>query len=382
MKIGTLEIDFPIVQAALSGYSDLPMRRVARMHGAVYTLNEVVLDKLVIQKGRKQRAITTVAPDDHPVGGQLMGAEPETFALAADALVNAGYDVVDINFGCPVRKVLGRCRGGFLLSDPETALAIVRNVLAAVDRRRPVTVKMRRGMDDSPESERNFFEILDGAFALGINGVTVHGRTVKQRYVGPSRWEFLARVKRHVGDRTVLGSGDLFTADDCIRMMDETGVDGVTVARGCIGNPWIFEECRAKLGLRIANRGLRNGEPEQPVDGVDPPVVRCNSQFAIRNPQFPAPSVAAQGRTIAQHFAWTVEVYGEAKAGQVMRKFGIKYSELHPHYLHVRNAFIRAKTTGDWRRVLEEWYDPAREWPPGLRKTGPGDLIAAGAELG
>ncbi len=228
LRIGPLQIGFPVAQAALSGYSDLAMRRVARLHGAVYTLNEVVLDKLVITRGKKQRAITHLAEDDHPVGGQLMGAQPESFALAADAMVEAGYDVIDINFGCPVRKVLGRCRGGFLLSQPTTALEIIRRVHDAVGGRRPVTVKMRRGMDDSPDSERNFFTILDGALELGAAGVTIHGRTVKQRYIGRSQWEFLKRVKEHAGGRVVLGSGDLFVAEDVLRMMNETGVDGAS----------------------------------------------------------------------------------------------------------------------------------------------------------
>src|SRR6185295_5840937 len=116
------------------------------------------------------------------------------------------YDLIDLNFGCPVRKVLGRCRGGFLLSEPENALAIVKAVIGSVAGRRPVTLKMRRGFDDSAESERNFFSILEGSFELGVAAVTVHGRTVKQRYVGPSSWGFLARVKRLAGSRTILGS--------------------------------------------------------------------------------------------------------------------------------------------------------------------------------
>lgn len=254
-------------------------------------------------------------------------------------------------------------------------------------------------------------------------------------------------------------------------MIEETGVDGVTVARGCIGNPWIFEECRALMGMPRSD-----GESQSPADGsvgrhqlpiadfrfpiradrtqAEPagsgegagagqsaaqravagqhagarttPAERTagaerisnvrfetsdstsqitdprsrnspqtghpsataqsvpnafNRPSAIGNAQWQPPSVPEQGRTIAQHFAWTVEVYGEQKAGQVMRKFGIKYSELHPHRLQVRDAFIRAKTTGDWRGVLAEWYDPGRDWPPGVCKTGPGDLVAAGAEL-
>src|SRR6185295_1365673 len=133
------------------------------------------------------------------------------------------YDLIDLNFGCPVRKVLGRCRGGFLLSEPQDALAIVKAVIDSVGGRRPVTLKMRRGFDDSAQSERDFFSILDGAAGLGVAAVTVHGRTVKQRYVGPANWEFLARVKRHAGSHTILGSGDLFAASLVRRMIDETG---------------------------------------------------------------------------------------------------------------------------------------------------------------
>ena len=142
-------------------------------------------------------------------------------------LVEAGFDWVDVNFGCPVKKVLGKCRGGYLLSEPKTALGIVARVRDALPPDVPVTVKMRRGMDDSPESRDKFFTILDGAFAAGVAAVTVHGRTVQQRYIGPSQWDFLAEVKRHVGERTILGSGDLFSAEDCLRMMRETAVDGV-----------------------------------------------------------------------------------------------------------------------------------------------------------
>lgn len=346
LRIRPFAFDVPFVQAALSGYSDLPMRRLARRHGAPYALNEVMLDKLVLQPGKKRKEMLYVAPDDHPVGGQLMGADPEVFGPAAFELAKAGYDIIDINFGCPVKKVLGRCRGGFLLSQPETALRIVRSVLDTVGHFRPVTMKMRRGMDDTPQAEKNFYEILDGAIALGVCAVTVHGRTVQQRYVGPSRWDFLERVKRHVGDVTIVGSGDLFTAQDCLRMMDETGVDGVTIARGCIGNPWIFEECRA-LG--------------------------CGEELP------PPPSIARQRSAIDGHWNDAVAVYGEELAGKVMRKFGIKYAEHHPLYPQVKQAFIDVKNSAEFVGVLNRWYDLQADWPEVVRREGPGDLVAAGA---
>lgn len=346
LRIGPFSFDSPFVQAALSGYSDLPMRRLARRHGAPYALNEVMLDKLVLQPGKKRKEMLFVAPDDHPVGGQLMGADPEVFGPAALELAKAGYDIIDINFGCPVKKVLGRCRGGFLLSQPETALRIVRSVMDAVGAMRPVTVKMRRGMDDSRQAEKNFFDILDGALSMGVSAVTVHGRTVQQRYVGPSRWDFLARVKRHVGEVTLLGSGDLFTAQDCVRMIQETGVDGVTIARGCIGNPWIFEECRALWA------------------GEDLPL---------------PPSIRQQRSAIESHWNDAVAVYGEELAGKVMRKFGIKYAEHHPLHPEVKQAFIDVKRSGEFLGVLHRWYDPSAEWPEVVRREGPGDLVAAGA---
>src|SRR6478736_439688 len=191
LSIGSLRLDFPVVQAALSGYSDMPMRLIARRHGAPYTLCEVMLDKFVMQlkSRRRNRHFLHVADEEHPTGGQLMGADPQDFAPAALRLVEAGFDVIDVNFGCPVKKVLGRCRGGFHLSQPEVALEIVRRTRDVVPPEIPVTVKMRRGIDDTPESRDNFFRILEGVMAAGLAAATVHGRTVVQRYVGPSRWE-------------------------------------------------------------------------------------------------------------------------------------------------------------------------------------------------
>lgn len=347
LRIGPITLDVPVLQAALSGYSDTAMRLIARRHGAPYALHEVVLDKTLAHSGRYQRKMLALSAEDHPVGGQLMGAQPEQFAEAAALMAAAGYDAIDINFGCPVKKVLGRRRGGYLLSDPETAVEILRRVRAAVPREKPVTVKMRRGMDDSAESERNFFRILDAAFELGLAAVTVHARTVQQRYRGAADWDFLARVKRHAGERVVVGSGDIFSAEDVRRMLDHTGVDGVALARGCIGNPWIFRDVRAVL----------TGQPLP-----DPP------------------SVPEQGRVIRAHFELALRVHGEKLAPRIMRKFGIRYATLHPYPARVRDAFVRVRSRHQWFAVLDEWYDPAREWPPGRRRVGPADLVAAGAE--
>ena len=324
LNIGPVEIGFPVVQAALAGYSDWPMRVIARRLGAPYTLAEVMLDQFVINvsKGRKAGRYIRVTDEEHPCGAQLMGAAAQQFVPAALKLVAAGFDVIDLNFGCPVKKVLGKCRGGYLLSRPQVALDIVARVRDALPPEIPLTLKMRRGMDDSQQSRDQFFTIFDGAFRLGAAAITVHGRTVRQRYEGLSSWEFLAEVKHHAGQRTVLGSGDLFSARDCLEMMAQTGVDGVTAARGAIGNPWIFQQARA----------LAAGEEISP------------------------PTLKQQREVLAEHFRLAEETYGPRRACRLMRKFGIKYSRLHPQANELRSEFVAVSDRQQWQAVLQRWY--------------------------
>ena len=335
--LDNLRIDCPITQAALSGLSDWPMRLLARRLGAAYTVCEVLLDRFVVQvsSGKKAKRFIRVTDEEHPCGAQLMGNSPEEFVPAALKLVEAGFDCIDLNFGCPVKKVLGRQRGGYLLSRPETTLKIVARVRDVVPAEIPVTLKMRRGIDLDEQSREQFHAIFDGAFSLGAAAITVHGRTVRQGYRGPSSWDFLREVKQHAGRRVVLGSGDLFTPQSCIEMIDQTGVDGVTVARGAIGNPWIFQQARALL----------DGKP------LPPP-----------------PTVHQQREVIGEHYRLSEETYGPSRCGRQMRKFGIKYARLHPRCEEVRAAFIAVKRPEEWRAVLDEYYAdnaPGR-YPPAV----------------
>jgi nifR3 family TIM-barrel protein len=321
--IGNLKLPHPYIQAALSGFSDLPMRRMSRRHGAAYAVNEMVLDRSVTFESDWQRRLLTVPEDDHPVGAQLMGADPETFAPAAERLVDAGYDVIDINFGCPVSHIMNKCRGGFLLSDPETAIGIVRSVVGAVGDRVPVTVKMRRGVDDTEAARDQFFRILDAAYHCGASAVTVHGRTVAQRYTGRADWSFLARIKDRVGDHIVFGSGDLFTPADCDNMMNRTGVDAVTIARGSLGNPWIFSNC------------------------LD----------ASANKESPAtPTCAEQKRVIEEHLEEIVNYYDDHAAPKVFARVALKYTQHHPTPRKLRAALTKAKRIAEFKELLASWY--------------------------
>ncbi|WP_460167754.1 tRNA dihydrouridine synthase [Thermostilla marina] len=325
LRLGRVDIDFPFALAALSGYSDWPMRVLARRFGAGFTFAEVMLDRFVlsVSRGRKATRYLRVSDEDRPAAAQLMGSEPDEFAQAARVLLGAGFDWIDLNFGCPVRKVVGKCRGGWYLGNPNAALEVIDRVQEVLPPDVALTVKMRRGVDDSTASRDAFFQILEGAFARGVNAVTVHGRTVEQRYDGLSDWNFLRQVKAHAGNRLIFGSGDLFTAEACFRMIRETGVDAVTVARGAIGNPWIFARLRA---------------------------------MAERRPLPPLPTVREQREVLDEHLRLSLETYGEKLGLRTVRNHAIKYARLHPRYLEVRNAFVRVKRLVDWHAVLDQFY--------------------------
>ncbi|MEW4487488.1 tRNA-dihydrouridine synthase family protein [Thalassoglobus sp. JC818] len=333
LKIGEIELAHPFVQAALSGYSDWAMRRVAKDFGASYTLAEVMIDRFAndARLNARTRHHFYISDDDHPVGAQLMGADPIDFAQAARKLSALGYDVIDINFGCPVKSAIGGCRGGFHLGQPDQAIEILQRVRENVPPSIPVTLKMRRGIDDSPESRERFFAILAAAYDNGLASVTVHGRTVEQKYRGPSSWEFLKQVKEFAGDRAVLGSGDLFSAEDCVAMIRETGVDGVTIARGAIGNPWIFQQ-----SIEL----WKHGTPPEP------------------------PSVFEQREVLQQHLSYAMELIPGSAFG-IIKKFGFKYARLHPLEIEIRKAFQKMRTETDWNHILDRFYrsDGAGKFP-------------------
>ena len=342
LRLGTIRLSLPVVQAALSGYSDWSMRALAREMGAPYSIAEVAIDSFVanLKDRRRTRHHLLVQESDHPVGAQLTGSEPELFALAAIRMVEAGFDVIDINFGCPAKRASGRCRGGYHLGQPATAIQILQMVRSTVPSKIPVTVKMRRGVDDSQQSRDQFFEIFDAAWQIGIAAVTVHGRTVEQKYAGPSRWSFLQEVRCAFPQAVILGSGDLFTAEDCVRMIRETGVNGVTAARGSIGNPWIFRQCAALL------------------QGASLP---------------DAPSVREQSDVINRHRELAAEVLPENQVLRQIRKFCLFYAAWHPQAELVRADFIAVQSWADWQQVLSRWY---AEEQRGRYPANPGNLTS------
>jgi nifR3 family TIM-barrel protein len=333
-RIGSLVLDAPFFQAGLAGYSDAAMRLVARRHGAPFAVTEAMLDQTLL-RGGKGLAAAELDDEDHPIAGQLMGSHPADIAAGARLLVGLGYDVIDVNLACPVKKIRKHARGGHLLAEPDEAIAILDAVRQAVGDARPCTVKLRRGSDESAEAESNFHRILAAAIELGYAGAVIHGRTVEQKYIGLSRWDFLRGVVEQYGHapRGVPflfgGSGDIETAADIVRMLRETGVRLVSVARGAIGNPWIFRQARALMAGDAAGG---------------------------RRP----PTMAEQRAVLADHCALSVAHLGDERAGPMMRMFGIKFARHHPRSAEVARAFIAVKSLAEWRAVLEAHYaEPA-----------------------
>jgi tRNA-dihydrouridine synthase B len=348
MRIGPITLSQPFCQAGLAGYSDRAMRVVARRRGCPYAVTEALLDLILVNGGEGLRRSIDVNDEDHPVAGQVIGSEPETMAKAARILAERGYDVIDLNFACPVKKIKNKARGGHMLKDTPRGLALLRAVRDAVPAEIPTTISLRRGFDDEPGSAERFYEIMDAAWAHGYAAVRVHGRTVEQKYLGRARWDFLREVKRRYPDRTILGSGDVFTAEDAVRMLRETGVDIVWIARGAIGNPWIFRHAAAlHVGATQDFGELSRAASPQRVNPINPPTIH------------------EQRDALAEHFAIAMEIHGEQLAGRRMRKMGIKYSRFHPRSPDVKQQFIEVHSLRDWTNVLDRWYaaDGPGVWP-------------------
>lgn len=335
VKIGKLDLDAPFFQAGLAGYSDAAMRLVARRHGCPYAVTEAMLDQFLIHGGKGLKA-AELDDNDHPIAGQLMGSHPDEIAQGSKILVELGYDVIDVNLACPVKKIRKKARGGHLLEAPDEAIAILDAVRQVVPDDVPCTVKLRRGTDDSVDAERRFHRIFQSVIDLGYAGAVVHGRSVDQKYDGASRWSFLRSLVEQYGQTpgfVIGGSGDVWEAADIFRMIQHTGVHLVSVARGCIGNPWIFQQARACMA----------GDFDQ----------------ATR-----PPTIEQQREVLLEHFHLSVGLHGERQASMMMRKFGIKFSRHHASADQVKAAFIAVKSLDDWRAVLDRFYVAAGSLEP------------------
>jgi tRNA-dihydrouridine synthase B len=321
LKIGSIELDIPFIQAPLAGYTDWPMRILARRFGAPLTFTGVMLDQIALNRKALKKKLFELGDEPHPVGAQLLGIDPADMAAAAKVFEARGFDLIDLNFACPTPKVLRRARGGSLLTDPDCVLGIYRRVRDAV--KCPVTMKLRIGTDLTDIAQDNFRRIVEGASSEGVDALIIHGRTVEQRYKGKADWDMLASVKRRFPKTTILGSGDLMDAKTAVERLRTSGLDGAIIARGAVGNPWIFQEIRAMW------------------NGCELP---------------PPPTVEEQGRVMIDHFTMICRLYEKKKNVPYFRKFATGYTRRHPMRKKVHLALMAAKTKDDFLGLMGEYY--------------------------
>ena len=245
VRIGGIELKRRVALAPMAGVTDFAFRHICAGMGAALTVTEMVSAKALIYKDEKTASLLYAIEGDRPFAAQIFGHEPEVMAEAAGlALEISGADILDINMGGPVGKVIKSGDGSALMKEPELAGRIVEAVVSAVNV--PVTVKFRKGFDGGSVNAPDFAAVCRQA---GASAITVHGRTRAQMYAGRADWDIIREVKKAV-DIPVFANGDVFSAEDAAHILRYTGCDGVMIGRGSFGNPWIFQQANALLEER------------------------------------------------------------------------------------------------------------------------------------
>lgn len=281
LKIGDTTLESPFLLAPLAGITDAPMRRICSMQGAALVYSEMISAKGLRYKDKNTERLLYMYEDEGPVALQLFGSEPEIMRFAAAKLEERKNVILDVNMGCPVPKVVKNGEGSALLQNPELAGRIIEAMIKETGK--PVTAKIRMGWDEHSVNAVEVAKILKQA---GASAVAVHGRTREQYYTGKADWDIIREVKRAV-DIPVIGNGDIFSGRDAIDMIEKTGCDFVMIARGALGNPWIFAEAKALW------------------EGKEPPK---------------APDANEKREMLEKHFCDLLELKGEYAAVREMRK--------------------------------------------------------------
>lgn len=332
IRLGPLSVWPPVVLAPMAGVTNHPFRSLCRRFGAGLYVSEMITARPLVEGNAKTLRLAGFAPDEHPRSLQLYGVDPHYVGRAVERLVGEGaVDHIDMNFGCPVRKVTRKGGGAAIPLKPRLLRNIVRAAVRAAGSV-PVTIKFRIGIDDEHPSSP-----LAGIIAEeeGCAAVALHARTAAQLYDGHARWEAIAALKQAVRTIPVLGNGDVWEAEDALRMMRQTGCDGVVVGRGCLGRPWLFRDLA--------------------------------DVFEGREPSNP-PTLGAVAEVMLEHARRLCAWVGEPHGVRMFRRHATWYTKGFRGSARVRQALVRASTLPELQAVLAG-LDPDERFPPSAMRV-------------
>ena len=318
LQYGNVAIVPPLVLAPMAGVTDRDFRLIVRRIGGVGLVSmEFISSRAIVDGNTKTRELMYFSPEERPLAIQIYGSDVETMVQAARVVEELGADVCDINMGCPANKVLKGCAGAALMGD----LKVAEKIIAAIRRELtiPLTVKFRLGLDDS---RCNFIELGKICQANGVAAVALHARTAKQMFTGRAQWSAIARLKEAL-TIPVIGNGDLTTPDDALRMLRQTGCDGVMIGRGGTKNPWIFKQIEARL----------SGNP------------------------LAEPTLQDRRDLILGHFRLLAEREPSQHALHKLRKFTGWYTRGLPHGRKLRQNINQLPDVGTFLTAVEDFFD-------------------------
>lgn len=321
LQIGKVTVKGNLILAPMAGVTDLPFRLLCKEQGADLIYTEMVSAKGIYYNNKNTASLLEVREEERPVALQLFGSDPEIMASQAGRIQERNFDILDINMGCPVPKVVNNGEGSAMMKDPVRAAEVVAAVVRAIDK--PVTVKFRKGFARGENTAAEFARRMEAA---GAAAVGIHGRTREQYYSGTADWEVIRQVKEAVSI-PVFGNGDIFTPEDAERMLQETGCDGLMLARGVRGNPWLFRQIKTYL---------ETGEKEE------------------------KPSIHEVTEMMLRHAAMQIAFKGEFTGIREMRKHVAWYTAGYPHSAHLRQAVNELESVGQLEELLGAWENEQR----------------------